>query len=306
MDDDKKDLFKNALFEVEHGLGMYATSYCTLPAECIYDTESISEFSEVIKNCHIYLIGFVPKIDFVGASQNKDKLAMHFSVLSTDYTVEVELPDGVTLGRDEELYYLSGQDGERFWPDELFMQTLLCHESDVVNFEVKYIGQAYGKGGERSALDRLLKHETLQKIAVSGIPDGYQLTLLLLEIQPNNQLISFFNPFAENKDDDSSRIKMGLDKLFGTTERERIALYEASLIRYFSPQYNKEFKNSFPSTDLKILQDCYDKDFSAVVAEMCIDEFPFKLFSERVAPSLHHIARHDLHDDEGRRMFFGF
>jgi len=42
----------------------------------------------------------------------------------------------------------------------------------TIGFEVKYIGQAYGDAGSRNALDRLLKHETLQKIALNGAPNG--------------------------------------------------------------------------------------------------------------------------------------
>ena len=116
--------------------------------------------------------------------------------------------------------------------------------------------------------------------------------------------MSFFNPHAENKDKEGTRIKAGLDKLFDTDEAERITLYEAALIRYFEPEFNKEFKKSFPSTQLKVLEDCYDKDFSAVVAEICIDDLPFLIGSETVAPAQYHIAKHDLHDEDERKAFF--
>ncbi len=301
----RQEIFGNALFDVEHALGMYATSFATLPAEGIYNKEALEPIMSVVENCHIYLIGLVPKIEFVGANQESNKLSLVFEILGNKYTLEADVPDGLKLVQDEEQCFLSNEQGDRFWPDEIFIQNRLCHESQVVNFEVKYIGQAYGKDGSRNAVDRLLKHETLQKISLKGIPDGYKLTLLLLEVQPQNQLFTVFNPRAENKDESSSRIKAGLDKLYGTTEQERIALYEASLIRYFSPEFNKEFKNSFPSTNLKILQDCYEKDFAGVVAEICIDELPFKLFSEAVETKNYHIAKHKLHDDEARKIFFG-
>ncbi|WP_238028032.1 MULTISPECIES: hypothetical protein [unclassified Photobacterium] len=112
------------------------------------------------------------------------------------------------------------------------------------------------------------------------------------------------NPFAKNKDNDGLRIKAGLDKLFNTTEQERISLFEAALIRYFYPQFNKEFKDSFPSTNLKVLQDCYKKDFSAVFAEIFIDELPFKLRSEKVGVSHYHCAKHNLHIEKEREAFF--
>lgn len=118
-------------------------------------------------------------------------------------------------------------------------------------------------------------------------------------------MCTLYNPYAKIKDENSSRIKSGLDKLYETTELERISLYEAAFIRYFSPEFNKEFKNSFPSTNLKILQDCYKKDFSAVIAEIYIDILPFKLFSESVESSFYHIANFNLHEDSARRVFFG-
>jgi hypothetical protein len=172
-------------------------------------------------------------------------------------------------------------------------------------FEVKYIGQAYGSDGSRDALDRLLKHETLQKIAVKGVPKDHVLQVLLLELQADNRIITAFMPSAQSKDDHGLRRKSGLDKLFGTSDAERVSLYEAALIRYFSPEFNKEFKNSFPSTNLKILKDCYEKDFLAVTAQICFDDFPFVLCSEVVAPKFEHIVTHDLHGDKDRRVFLG-
>jgi len=301
-----KERLKDAAFDVEHALGMYAKGFCTLPAQGIYDTKALAPLMDVIKSCHIYMVGFVPRI------QNKDfrlengVLSLVMTVLGTDYTVTYDnVPNDWVLKEDDEFTYLESPSGEKFWPDDNHVQSRLSNETGAIAFHVKYIGQAYGTDGSRNALDRLLKHETLQKISLKGVPDGYNLTLLLLSVEPSTQLFTTFNPFARNKDDEGTRIKAGLDKLFNTSEAERTTLYEASMIRYFYPEYNTEFKNSFPSTKLKDLQDCYEKDFSAVIAEICIDELPFRLRSEVVAPSHMHIAKHDLHKTEDRRIFFG-
>jgi hypothetical protein len=180
----------------------------------------------------------------------------------------------------------------------------LNSEKHVQDFEVLYIGQAFGEDGSRNAIDRLKKHETLQKIAVKGIPSNYNLYLFLLEILPANRLITMFNPWAKTKDNSGKRIDDGLDKLFNTNEAERTTLYEASLIRYFQPNFNKEFKNSFPSTNMKILSDCYAKDFSAIIAEIIFDGLPFRLYTNAVPPKDYHIAKHDLHTDAARQVFF--
>jgi hypothetical protein len=174
----------------------------------------------------------------------------------------------------------------------------------VLDFEVLYIGQAFGADGSRNVLDRLLKHEALQKIAVGGVSSDRHLTILMLGIQVANRIMTLFNPFAQNKEGGRARIAAGVDKLFNTNEAERTTLYEASLIRYVQPRYNKTFKESFPSTNQKVLADCYDKDFSAIIAEIAIDELPFQLRSDVVPMKPHHIAHHDLHDAAARQVFF--
>lgn len=297
--------FGKAAFDVEHALGMYALGFCTLPAEGIYDKEAIASIASVADTCHIYVIGYTPRVNLVDVKKAEGALLVTFDVLKKQHVVKYDLPEGLSLGEEDSVYFLFDSSGKRYWPNELDMQRRLNSETKSVNFEVKYVGQAYGKDGSRSAIDRLLKHETLQRIALRGVPEGYRITLLLLSIQPNNQLITMMNPFARDTASGKDRIRQGLDKLFNTTEEERVSLYEAALIRYFYPDFNKEFKDSFPSTNLKILRDCYDKDFSAVVAEICIDDLPYTLWSETVEPKHYHIAKHDLHKEEDRRMFFG-
>lgn len=79
------------------------------------------------------------------------------------------------------------------------MATRLNIEHGAQNFEVLYIGQAYGRNGERNALDRLRRHETLQRIALEGIPNGYIITVLMLEVILANRIITVFNPWADDK-----------------------------------------------------------------------------------------------------------
>jgi len=190
-------------------------------------------------------------------------------------------------------------------PPEVDIIYRLSREFRAVNFEVVYIGQSYGNNGSRNSVDRLTKHETLQKISLEGVPEGYEISIYMFPIEPDNRIITKINPHAKNKNKDSDRIKNGIKKLRSTTEAEKVTLYEASMIKYFQPKYNKEFVNIFPSTNMKCLSDCYDKDISGVVAEICIDELPALIFSGSVHEKLYHIAKHDLHNSSDRSMFFG-
>src|SRR3546814_14143997 len=110
------------------------------------------------------------------------------------------MPDGVKMVETERGSFIKNGDG--YWaPSEEEIARRLNHEQDAIRFDVLYIGQAYGKDGSRNALDRLLKHETLPRISVTGVPYDRRLTLLMLEIERGNRTITFINPsVAHNKD----------------------------------------------------------------------------------------------------------
>ena len=290
-------------FDVEHMLSLYALGYCTLDAKLIYEESAIGAMADHINRSHIYLIGEIPIAEQTNASFNQNVLTLNFKFREQEHKLDWQVPDGSTLREENDRCFIESPDGKHYWPDSLSITTRLSWAADGYPFKVKYIGQAYGKNGSRNAIDRLLKHETLQKISLKGTPDGYKLQLILLELEKKNRIMTTFNPDGQNKDD-GSRIQSGLDKLFDTTHAEQISIFEAAFIRYFYPDYNKEFKDSFPSTKLKILQDCYKKDFQQVAAEICIDNLPFQLYSDSVEPLHEHIALFDLHKDSNRRAFF--
>ncbi|MEZ9341331.1 hypothetical protein [Vibrio parahaemolyticus] len=294
-------ILKKSMFDVEHALSLYATSFFYLPAKLLYDKECLKQYEDISKKCHIYIIGYLPKTKLLRGYQEEQDAVLEFEIGSVKHDFKLPLPKGCRLELDDAVPYAVNEQGQKFAiPEEAINLFLQQHSK----FEVKYVGQAYGKDGSRNAIDRLMKHETLQKISLTGVPDNYELQLLLLEVEPSPQLITALNPFAQQKDETGGRIKAGLDKLFNTSEQERISLYEAALIRYFYPQFNREFKDSFPSTRLKILHDCYEKDFSMVSAEIIFDELPFQLWSDSVPAKHSHMAVHDLHDDESRKAFF--
>ena len=297
-------MFEDKEFDVEHALGLRADSFVQLPAVAIYDDEAIKSFGPIIEDCHIYLIGLVPTVDIIDSTQTGHVLAINVQVLGKTYNLSWEIPANLTLKEEEELFYLEDAEGNRFGPspEEIFRKAR--SQGAPLDFNVQYIGQSYGSEGSRNALDRLKKHETLQKISLQGVPDGYRLELLLLEVLPATTLFTVFNPKAENNNQGEARIAAGLDKLFGTNEKERISLFEAAFIRYFRPAFNERFKDSFPSTNMAALKDCYDKDFSAVIAEIGFDDLPYRLFSGEITPRDHHIASHDLHSQESRKVFF--
>jgi len=130
----KKDVFGNAAFDIEHALGMYALSFCTIPAEGIYDKDALASLGSVLEKCHIYLIGYTPKIDFVGAEQKCQHLLLSFEILSKKHVLDYELPKGLSLKADGDLWYVGEASGGRFWPNEIEIQTRLAASTNAIKF----------------------------------------------------------------------------------------------------------------------------------------------------------------------------
>lgn len=170
-----------------------------------------------------------------------------------------------------------------------------------------YVGQAYADG-KRSAIDRLKSHSTLQKILAEtqhASPDD-EILLLAFEYSPY-QVIASMNAADKNSISDETDTQRHISILDNPlTEHQQICLAEAGLIRYFQPKYNEIYKDSFPASDQKILNHCYDLDFSALVVEIDTDELGLMLHSPTVPESGHHIGKFDLVNPTVRRSFFTF
>lgn len=195
----------------------------------------------------------------------------------------------------------------RFLPASMLSIGLGMHvrERSLSDLEVLYVGQAYADG-KRSALDRLKSHSTLQRILGNvqyNMPDD-EILVLTFEYAPY-RITAMFDGLAKSPikgEQDEARFVSILDNPL--TQHQQICLAEAGLIRYFQPEYNEIYKESFPASDLRILSECYDLDFSALAVEINTEDLRFNLYSKRVRPNGHHIAQFDLINPTERLSFF--
>lgn len=296
-------------YGVEHALELSARSAIIMPVRFLYEAERLEEYRATLATCHIYMIGHLPIIESTAPGQiEKDEIITSWLVAGKPYEVRTKIPEGCSIHAEYGRWWIIDPEGNSRKPDKLLERARkqLGDEQNAIPFTVLYVGQAYGKNGSRQALDRLLKgHEKLQEILAKGPPEGHALYLLLIDAEPGTTLNTIFNPQAKNHDDTFDRILKGLQKQEETSEAEKTTLYEASLIRYFRPPYNKEFKETFPSTNMTLLAGCYDKDISSIVASLCIDA-EYQLKSDSVPQKKDHVINHDLHADKDRKIFFGF
>jgi len=274
-----------------HTLGLHAHSFYHFPATSLYDEVELSRHAELFDKCHVYMLGLFPTINFLGSQVDGSRLRQIFSILDKGFQLDWDVREGM--------------DPASIDPKSPQIAHQLYSRFGKPDFSIQYIGQAYGTDGSRAALDRLGKHETLQKMAITGAPEGYQLQVLLIEVYSATEVLTKINSFVGDRNSYDKQYRAREEKILGTTAVERIALYEASLIRYFKPKYNVLFKDSFPSTNHKILLDCYEKEFCQIAAEFTFDDMPITLSSPTIHPAETHFVLYDLQTAKKRKAFFG-
>ena len=177
--------------------------------------------------------------------------------------------------------------------------------SHLLDTEVLYVGQAYGEGGSRVAPERLKTHSTLQGIyaeALRASPDTeIWIALWSFELMILTSFDSRF-PVATTLEQDDSHIANVLGK--GISEQQQINFTEAALIRYFQPEYNTMFKESFPSPAHSTYAECYGLDLNTVNVELQCEPLGCRLWSNVVAPEWDHFVTFPLHSPEARKEMF--
>jgi hypothetical protein len=302
----------------EFAVNICSSGWLMMPANQLgADAKMSIEHQKTLKNCHIYLITKTPSLRFAPESFKYEdgtmsghityrvkgelrKIPFHERFPLLDGAIELRLSE--YPHREVQTFDADGNE-VKFFPASRFQ--LHLDDNELRHLEILYIGQAYGNGA-KSAFDRLQAHSTLQKILAEiqyHSPDD-EASILMFEYEPY-RVISQFNGRIKaderERQIDEKRLEHIYKKLL--TPYQQICLTEAALIRYFQPQYNKDFKNNFPSKKHKTLKACYDLDFSALIVEINTEELGFSLFSDIAPPKDHHISQIDLVGHENRAGF---
>ena len=180
--------------------------------------------------------------------------------------------------------------------------------SELLALEILYIGQSYGVEGSRRAPKRLKSHATLQGIyseAIRRSPDQ-EIWLVLWSFEP--YLYIAFDPthdtYGTTLSEDDDHIHKVIKNDF--TEQQQINFTEAALIRYFEPEYNKLYKDSFPNPAHKTYSECYELDINSVAVELNSENIMCQLWSPTILPDWTHFIVYQLHSKEERKSMFNF
>lgn len=172
-----------------------------------------------------------------------------------------------------------------------------------VPHEVLYVGQAFGKAGERTAFDRLRSHSTLQLIYAENRPDQ-EIWLHLCRVSDLTMMMEF-NPLIRSRSSDPAdeehreRVLRRMHAR-GFDDHEAIAIGEAGLIRRFDPIYNEKFKNNYPDPKHVHIATCYDLELATISVEFQGHELMSFYYSEAAPrPAFFFVAQYSLHETAG-------
>ena len=318
-----KNIFENNnyKFGVESFLLMYLDQYQFVLG---YDLESYSKSNETFTKdnpCNIYFVLKRPKVTVDPNSVKIDGKKVNLDLLVHDrdggtINVAFELKKAksdlkFTTGYPYNLFFLSDKDdillGAR--PSTLMDSYLVGDNinTPILDYEILYIGQAYGKDGKRTAIERLSSHETLQKIYTHShmhYPDS-DIWIMLANFSQQSMLFSAGSDLIKVKEEDKKIEDEKAEHMFKNkgllfTEKQKINFTEAALIKYFEPKYNIEFKDSFPNMKHKSYSECYSLDVRSITIELETSEMIRRIYTEKTGRKIHHLKTFDFSSDNDR------
>lgn len=196
-------------------------------------------------------------------------------------------PDGDDLVSGNVAHLSTYFDG---WPD-------VAH-----NHEVVYVGQAFGKQGERTAWDRLQSHSTVQKI-LADTPRDQQVWITMAAVSDVQLVYEMVpGPTATTDDEDNRHVGLIIEALErgDFRDKEAVALAEAGMIRHFQPRYNDRLKYRFPARESVPLETARALDLHTLVVEVQSDSVRNRYGSPTQLAQYVHFAAFTVHMDEGR------
>lgn len=289
---------------------------------CLCQQDELRSLDESGFKPHIYLICRRPRISLVPESVifETDVVRGVFRKQIKDTYIELPFTRPNEIGTKDLVlrceypyshYLITRPDGTFVTEGKAAMlMAIMCEEhAHHVDLEVLYVGQSYGTSGGRNATQRLEKHETLQGIYAEAMKRSPDQDIWLVLPTFKEVMIGTFDGSTEggasiSLDADSEH----LDDVFDNpiSEQQKVNFTEAALIRYFSPEYNTKFKDTFPNPAHDSYAECYDVDLNAVSFELESLAVYARLWSPAVKPSYEHHHVFHLHSKEERRSMFNF
>ncbi len=178
------------------------------------------------------------------------------------------------------------------------------------DLEVMYIGQAFGRTKTRTIDYRLSNHEKVQKIALDILDKGSNEEVLIigLKVKTGDVTTSMITADTNLKVSTPKDIEnLVLKSRMRLTEGQEITVFEASLINYFKPELNTEYKHNFPSDDFTSIDELYATDFNYSAVTVNTRPVAVRIFSEHIQERKYIHGQHfPLHSKSEKESLFEY
>lgn len=306
-----KFLTEVALLQATNGVAVLK------PADLYRSADMVKEQFQQLEDYHLYFVCQRPRVRVLHARMEAAAsitLTVATRLGETERVISFPLPPTATVvdllpeknGATYRFRMLDGREtGE--YPIESLIGLAPEGIPELSDLEVVYIGQAFGSEKNRSAFDRLLAHSTLQRVLAEQAQTAWWMesVLVLFSCPSTPRLVvktdGRHSPLATGEADWSRFSSIREQPL---SAAQLVTIAEASLIRYFQPQYNKHYVGEYPTSNLRHLADAYRLDYNAIVTEIDTEFAKVTIRSPSVIAADHHVAQFDLHDPRDRLSFF--
>ncbi|MBE5322039.1 hypothetical protein IM793_22985 [Pedobacter sp. MR2016-19] len=151
-----------------------------------------------------------------------------------------------------------------FYRDVSGDQTYYGNQSDILHpsdLEVIYVGQSF-----KGIQCRLEKHEKIKEIALRVVEESTteELLVICLAYKANDNAVAFVAAETQVDAGVDSLMKLRGDAGKRISPKKQLTLFEASLIKYFQPEFNTEYKETFPAAGFTSYDEIYDTEFKYV------------------------------------------
>lgn len=264
-------------------------------------------------NYHIYMINKILRLSFVLDSliiqENyvKVKIQRGIAPVTNIEIIKIPLPSGIISCEfeNDKVLVMKDSHGGGIKLDILYLYSAFSEKA--LNCEILYIGQSYGKKGERDALIRLKSHETLQKVLadISYGEINYEIAITLWEFTPRLQSsMDGRSEFTVSEKEDEAHFLRVLSSPPLILDGQIINVTEAALINYFKPEYNTNFVNNFPDISHKGYQFYYDYDYNSIIVELDNSCINTNIYSQKSKYSQFRGIKYALNSEDERRSMF--
>ncbi|MDV6263952.1 hypothetical protein [Rhodococcoides yunnanense] len=175
---------------------------------------------------------------------------------------------------------------------------------ELFDLDVVYVGQSQDEGGALAS--RLQNHKTLQRVMADTHQNAPHLDVWVVPMQfATYNKMSSFGSWSGSEGDEQSLTHMSAFEDAALDVSVVTALAEAAMIRYFQPEFNEKFIDTFPEPLHKTYRQVYDLDLNSVGIDFeTLTTVGIRLKSRVVEPTFIHAGLFAMHDEAERRRFF--